>query len=72
MNRVTQVCLKESVEVVSSINSDRVTQVKEFELEPGQKHGVSKIVRKQTLPNRVVSGQTAFLTGWQSLSLSTV
>ena len=69
MNRVTQVGLKESVEMVSSINSDRVTQVKEFELEPGQKHGVS---RKQTLPNRVVSGQTAFLTGWQSLSLSTV
>ena len=38
----------------------------------GLKHGVSKSVGKQTLPNRVMSGQTACLTGWQSLGLSTV
>ena len=72
MNRVTQMYLKESVEMVSCINSNRVSQVISLEQEPGQKHGVSKSVGKQTLPNRVVSGQAVCLTGWQSLCLSTV
>ena len=64
MNRVTQMYLKESVEMVSCINSNRVSQVISLEQEPGQKHRVSKSVGKQTLPSRVVPGQTACLTGW--------
>ena len=39
MNRVT---LKESVEMVSCIKSNRVTQVIKLELEPVQKHGVTQ------------------------------